>query len=183
MKVINCFYCEFIDDIQGIEWVCMCEEQEDDVCQVVVEDVECNCNFCFIIIKWVDIVSMQMLNLMKVGDIFLFGMLIIYKCLVMVVDGILLVFMIQKICLIDYQLQVLVMDMMIEMMEEWICEFGLFVYVYKNLLLYYVSGNVGQVVVKIVIQGMVWVFMMKNIGLFFQIQLWFLLIIVILVCL
>ena len=79
-------------------------------------------------------------------------------------DGTSLVFTIQKIRLLDYQLQVAVTDTMTEMMEEWTCEFGALAYVYKNPPSHYSHGNAGQAAAKTASQGTMRAFTMKNIG-------------------
>lgn len=164
MKSINRSHRESIDDIQGIERARTRDEQEEEARQAAVEDAEHNRNFRFTITKRVDIASTQMLNSMKAGDIFPSGTLTIHKRSATVADGTSLVFTIQKIRLIDYQLQVSVTDTMTEMMEEWTCEFGSLAYVYKNPPPHYASGNAGQAVVKTATQGTARAFTMKNIG-------------------
>lgn len=123
-----------------------------------------NPNFEFTFTKRVDIASTQMLNSMKAGDIFPSGTLTIHKRSATVMDGTSLVFTIQKIRLVEYQLQVAVTDTMTEMMEQWKCEFGSLAYVYKNPPSHYAHGNAGQAVAKSLSQGTMRAFTMKNIG-------------------
>lgn len=123
-----------------------------------------NPNFEFTFTKRVDIASTQMLNSMKAGDIFPSGTLTIHKRSATVMDGTSLVFTIQKIRLVEYQLQVAVTDTMTEMMEQWKCEFGSLAYVYKNPPPHYSHGNAGQAVAKTLSQGTMRAFTMKNIG-------------------
>lgn len=139
-------------------------DEEDERRRQQVEDAERNRNFEFTFTKRVDIASTQLLNSMKAGDIFPSGTLTIHKRSATVMDGTSLVFTIQKIRLLDYQLQVVVTDTMTEMMEEWTCEFGSLAYVYKNPPSHYSHGNAGQAVVKTATQGTVRAFTMKNIG-------------------
>lgn len=123
-----------------------------------------NPNFEFTFTKRVDIASTQMLNSMKAGDIFPSGTLTIHKRSATVMDGTSLVFTIQKIRLVEYQLQVAVTDTMTEMMEQWKCEFGALAYVYKNPPSHYAHGNAGQAAAKTLSQGTMRAFTMKNIG-------------------
>lgn len=123
-----------------------------------------NPNFEFTFTKRVDIASTQMLNSMKAGDIFPSGTLTIHKRSATVMDGTSLVFTIQKIRLVEYQLQVAVTDTMTEMMEQWKCEFGSLAYMYKNPPPHYSHGNAGQAAAKTLSQGTMRAFTMKNIG-------------------
>ncbi|MFG6413075.1 hypothetical protein ACG02S_04100 [Roseateles sp. DC23W] len=123
-----------------------------------------NPNFEFSFKKRVDIATTQMLNSMKAGDIFPSGTLTIHKRSATMMDGTSLVFTIQKIRLIEYELEVAVTDTMTEMMEKWTCEFGSLAYVYKNPPPHYTHGNAGQAAVKTLTQGTARTFTMKNIG-------------------
>jgi type VI protein secretion system component Hcp len=123
-----------------------------------------NPSFKFSFGKRVDIASTQMLNSMKAGDIFPSGTLTIHRRSSSVMDGTSLVFTIQKIRLVEYQLQVAVTDTMTEMMEQWTCEFGSLAYVYKNPPSHYSHGNAGQAAAKTLSQGTMRAFTMKNIG-------------------
>lgn len=123
-----------------------------------------NPSFKFTFTKRVDIASTQMLNSMKAGDIFPSGTLTIHKRSATVMDGTSLVFTIQKIRLVEYQIQVAVTDTMTEMMESWTCEFGSLAYVYKNPPSHYSHGNAGQATAKTLSQGTMRAFTMKNIG-------------------
>jgi type VI protein secretion system component Hcp len=129
-----------------------------------VAEAERNRNFEFTFTKRVDIASTQMLNSMKAGDIFPSGTLTIHKRSSTMNDGTSLVFTIQKVRLLDYQLQVVVTDTMTEMMEEWTCEFGSLAYVYKNPPSHYSNSGAGQAAVKAATQGTMRAFTMKNIG-------------------
>jgi type VI protein secretion system component Hcp len=129
-----------------------------------VTEAERNRNFEFTFTKRVDIASTQMLNSMKAGDIFPSGTLTIHKRSSTMNDGTSLVFTIQKVRLLDYQLQVVVTDTMTEMMEEWTCEFGSLAYVYKNPPSHYSNSGAGQAAVKAATQGTMRAFTMKNIG-------------------
>ncbi|MGQ3053845.1 MAG: type VI secretion system tube protein Hcp [Roseateles sp.] len=132
--------------------------------QSEVDEAERNRNFEITFTKRVDIASTQLLNSMKAGDVFPSGTLTIHKRSSTVMDGTSLVFTIQKIRLLDYQLQVAVTDTMTEMMEEWTCEFGALAYVYKNPPSHYSHGNAGQAAAKTASQGTMRAFTMKNIG-------------------
>ena len=123
-----------------------------------------NRNFEFTFTKRVDIASTQMLNSMKAGDIFPSGTLTIHKRSSTMMDGTSLVFTIQKIRLLDYELEVSVTDTMTEMMEKWTCEFGSLAYVYKNPPSHYSHGNAGQAAIKTATQNTMRAFTMKNIG-------------------
>lgn len=123
-----------------------------------------NPNFEFSFKKRVDIATTQMLNSMKAGDIFPSGTLTIHKRSATMMDGTSLVFTIQKIRLLEYELEVAVTDTMTEMMEKWTCEFGSLAYVYKNPPPHYSHGNAGQAAVKTMTQGTMRAFTMKNIG-------------------
>lgn len=123
-----------------------------------------NRNFEFTFTKRVDIASTQMLNSMKAGDIFPSGTLTIHKRSATVMDGTSLVFTIQKIRLLEYEIEVAVTDTMTEMMEKWTCEFSSLAYVYKNPPPHYTHGNAGQAVAKTLSQGTMRAFTMKNIG-------------------
>jgi len=105
-----------------------------------------------------------MLNSMKAGDIFPSATLTIHKRSATVADGTSLVFTIQKVRLLNYQLQVVVTDTMTEMMEEWTCEFGALAYVYKNPPSHSSNSGAGQAAIKAVTQGTARAFTMKNIG-------------------
>lgn len=129
-----------------------------------IAEAERNRNFEITFTKRVDIASTQMLNSMKAGDIFPSGTLTIHKRSATVMDGTSLVFTIQKIRLLDYQLQVVVTDTMTEMVEEWTAEFGALAYVYKNPPSHYAHGNAGQAAAKMASQGTMRAFTMKNIG-------------------
>jgi type VI protein secretion system component Hcp len=137
---------------------------QDRVNEKRVDDAARNRNFEFTFTKRVDIASTQMLNSMKAGDIFPSGTLTIHKRSASVMDGTSLVFTIQKIRLLEYQLQVAVTDTMTEMMEKWTCEFGALAYVYKNPPSHYTHGNAGQAAAKTMSQGTMRAFTMKNIG-------------------
>lgn len=129
-----------------------------------IEDADRNRNFEFTFKKRVDIASTQMLNSMKAGDILPSGTLTIHKRSATVMDGTSLVFTIQKVRLLDYNLEVVVTDTMTEMMEQWTCEFGALAYVYKNPPSHSEHGSAAQAVVKAATQGTVRAFTMKNIG-------------------
>lgn len=137
---------------------------QDRVNEKRVDEAARNRNFEFTFTKRVDIASTQMLNSMKAGDIFPSGTLTIHKRSASVMDGTSLVFTIQKIRLLEYQLQVAVTDTMTEMMEKWTCEFGALAYVYKNPPSHYTHGNAGQAAAKTLSQGTMRAFTMKNIG-------------------
>jgi len=157
-------YKDAFDDVLGIERAKSRDEMRSESRRAAVEEAERNRNFEFTFTKRVDIASTQMLNSMKAGDIFPSGTLTIHKRSATVADGTSLVFTIQKIRLLDYQLQVAVSDTMTEMMEEWTCEFGSLAYVYKNPPSHYSHGNAGQAVAKTLSQGTMRAFTMKNIG-------------------
>lgn len=127
-------------------------------------DLERNRNFEFTFTKRVDIASTQMLNSMKAGDVFPSGTLTIHKRSATFLDGTSLIFTIQKVRLLEYELEVVVTDTMTEMMEKWTCEFGSLAYVYKNPPSHYSHGNAGQAVAKTLSQGTMRAFTMKNIG-------------------
>jgi type VI protein secretion system component Hcp len=126
------------------------------------EELDRNRNFEFTFTKRVDIASTQMLNSMKAGDVFPSGTLTIHQRSAS--SGITLVFTIQKIRLLDYNLQVQVTDTMTEMVEEWTAEFGALAYVYKNAAPQYTHANAAQAAAKTASQGTVRAFTMKNIG-------------------
>jgi type VI protein secretion system component Hcp len=153
-----------LDDIAGRERARSFEQVRSEARSQQVEEAERNRNFEFTFTKRVDIATTQMLNSMKAGDIFPSGTLTIHKRSATVMDGTSLVFSIQKIRLLDYQLQVVVTDTMTEMMEEWTAEFGALAYVYKNPPSHYSHGNAGQAVAKTLTQGTMRAFTMKNIG-------------------
>ena len=123
-----------------------------------------NRNFEFTFTKRVDIASTQMLNSMKAGDIFPSGTLTIHKRSTTFVEGTSLVFTLQKVRLLQYDLEVEVNDTMTEMMEKWTCEFASLAYIYKNPPSHYAHGNAGQAVAKTLSQGTSRAFTMKNIG-------------------
>ena len=129
-----------------------------------IQEAERNRNFEITFTKRVDIASTQMLNSMKAGDIFPSGTLTIHKRSATAADGTSLVFSIQKIRLLDYQLQVAVTDTMTEMMEEWTCEFGALAYVYKNPPSHSSHSGTVQAAVKSATQGTARTFTMKSIG-------------------
>ncbi len=139
-------------------------DEEDERRRHDIERVERNPNFEFTFTKAVDISSTQLLNSMKAGDIFPSGTLTIHKRSATIMDGTSLVFTIQKVRLLDYQLQVVVSDTMTDLVEEWTCEFASLAYVYKNPPSHYSHGNAGQAVVKGVTQNTMRAFTMKNIG-------------------
>jgi type VI protein secretion system component Hcp len=139
-------------------------DEEDERRRQQIDQAERNPNFEITFTKRVDIASTQMLNSMKAGDIFPSGTLTIHKRSATVMDGTSLVFTIQKIRLLDYQLQVVVTDTMTEMMEEWTCEFASLAYVYKNPPSHYSHSNAGQAAAKTLSQGTMRAFTMKNIG-------------------
>ena len=127
-------------------------------------DLERNRNFEFTFTKRVDIASTQMLNSMKAGNIFPSGTLTIHRRSATFLDGTSLIFTIQKIRLLEYELDVVVNETMTEMMEKWTCEFGSLAYVYKNPPSHYSHSNTGQAVAKTASQNTTRAFTMKNIG-------------------
>lgn len=129
-----------------------------------IAEADRNRNFEITFTKRVDIASTQMLNSMKAGDIFPSGTLTIHKRSATVMDGTSLVFTIQKIRLLDYQLQVVVTDTMTEMVEEWTAEFGALAYVYKNPPSHYTHSGAAQAAAKSATQGTTRAFTMRNIG-------------------
>lgn len=157
-------YDKALDDINGVEGSRTFEELRTERRNQQVAEAERNRNFEITFTKRVDIASTQMLNSMKAGDIFPSGTLTIHKRSATVMDGTSLVFTIQKIRLLDYQLQVVVTDTMTEMVEEWTAEFGSLAYVYKNPPSHYTHGNAGQAAAKSITQGTMRAFTMKNIG-------------------
>ena len=157
-------YKSAFDDVLGIERARSSDELHADSRRAAVDEAERNRNFEITFTKRVDIASTQLLNSMKAGDIFPSGTLTIHKRSATVADGTSLVFTIQKIRLLDYQLQVVVTDTLTEMMEEWTCEFGGLAYVYKNPPSHYSHGNAGQAAAKTLSQGTMRAFTMKTIG-------------------
>ena len=129
-----------------------------------VAEADRNRNFEITFTKRVDIATTQMLNSMKAGDIFPSGTLTIHKRSATVMDGTSLVFTLQKLRLLDYQLEVAVSDTMTEMVEKWTAEFGALAYVYKNPPSHYAHANAGQAAAKMASQGTMRAFTMKNIG-------------------
>jgi type VI protein secretion system component Hcp len=153
-----------MDAVKGIEKAATADDIESAQRDAEIEDADRNRNFEFTFTKSVDIATTQMLNSMKAGDVFPSGTLTIHKRSATVMDGTSLVFTIQKIRLLDYQLQVVVTDTMTEMVEEWTCEFGSLAYVYKNPPSHYSHGNAVQAGIKTITQGTVRAFTMKNTG-------------------
>lgn len=163
-KSANQQYDKALDEIEGIETSRSSKDLLADQRAAQIEEAERNRNFEITFTKRVDIASTQMLNSMKAGDIFPSGTLTIHQRSATVMDGTSLIFTIQKIRLMDYQLQVVVTDTMTEMMEEWTAEFGALAYVYKNPPSHYAHGNAAQAAAKMASQGTTRAFTMKNIG-------------------
>jgi type VI protein secretion system component Hcp len=163
-EAIRAGHKETFNEILGAERASTKDELRSAQRQAEVAEADRNRNFEITFTKRVDIASTQLLNSMKAGDVFPSGTLTIHKRSATVMDGTSLVFTIQKIRLLDYQLQVMVTDTMTEMMEEWTCEFGALAYVYKNPPSHYSHGNAGQAAAKTLSQGTMRAFTMKNIG-------------------
>jgi len=153
-----------IVDIDGGEKMLDKKDEQTEARNKLIEELDRNKNFEFTFTKRVDIASTQLLNSMKAGDIFPSGTLTIHQRSATMMDGTSLVFNIQRIRLLDYQLQVAVTDTMTEMTEVWTAEFGALAYVYKNPPSHYSHGNAGQAVAKTLSQGTMRAFTMKNIG-------------------
>lgn len=164
VEAIRAGHKETFNEILGAERASTKDELRSAQRQAEVAEADRNRNFEITFTKRVDIASTQLLNSMKAGDVFPSGTLTIHKRSATVMDGTSLVFTIQKIRLLDYQLQVMVTDTMTEMMEEWTCEFGALAYVYKNPPSHYSHGNAGQAAAKTLSQGTMRAFTMKNIG-------------------
>lgn len=166
-KEINKLYTDHnqkMRELTGAERMKSFEELKQKRRDEEVAELDKNRNFEISFTKRVDIATTQMLNSMKAGDIFPSGTLTIHKRSATVADGTSLVFSLQKIRLLDYQLQVVVTDTMTEMMEQWTCEFASLAYVYKNPPSHYAHSNAAQAAAKIATQGTARTFTMKNIG-------------------
>jgi type VI protein secretion system component Hcp len=124
------------------------------------EEAERNRNFEFTFSKRVDLASTQMLNSMKVGDVFPTATLTIFQRSSN--SGMGLVFNLLKVRLLDYALKVEVSDTMTDMMEEWTAEFEALSYVYKNRAATGESTGMTQAAVKSGSQGTVRTFAMKR---------------------
>lgn len=157
-------YKSAFNEAVGIESAKTRRELAEDERRADIAEADRNKNFEFTFTKRVDIASTQMLNSMKAGDIFPSATLTIHKRSASVADGTSLVFTIQKVRLLNYQLQVVVTDTMTEMMEEWTCEFAALAYVYKNPPSHSSNSGAGQAAIKAATQGTTRAFTMKNIG-------------------
>ena len=128
-----------------------------------VEEAERNRSFEFRFSKRVDLASTQMLNSMKLGDVFTSGTLTIHQRSVN--SGMSLVINLQKVRLLDYGLRVEVSDTMTDMVETWTAEFSAMGYSYKNRNAIGGSANALQAGMKAATQGTVRAFAMQNMSL------------------
>lgn len=125
-----------------------------------IEELERNRSFEFTFSKRVDFSSTQMLNSMKLGDVFPTGTLTIYQRSSN--SGMGLVINLLKVRLLDYALKVDVSDTMTDMMEQWTAEFEALSYVYKNRDATGEETGATQAAVKRGSQGTVRTFAMKR---------------------
>lgn len=128
-----------------------------------IEEAERNKNFQFRFRKRVDLATTQLLNSMKLGDVFSSGTLTIHQRSVN--SGMTLVLNLQKVRLLEYGVSVQVSETMTDMVETWTAEFDAMSYVYKNRNAIGSSTNALQAGMKAATQGTVRTFAMHNVSL------------------
>lgn len=128
-----------------------------------IQEAERNKNFQFRFRKRVDLATTQLLNSMKLGDVFSSGTLTIHQRSVN--SGMTLVLNLQKVRLLEYGVSVQVSETMTDMIETWTAEFDAMSYVYKNRNAIGSSTNALQAGMKAATQGTVRTFAMHNVSL------------------
>ncbi len=110
--------------------------------------------------KRVDFATTQMLNSMKAGDVFPLAVLTINQRSSNA--GMVLVFTVTNLRLLDYSLRAEVSDTMTDMKEQWKAEFRSLAYVYKNRKAIESSSDGAEAATKLATQGTVRTFAMKK---------------------
>lgn len=110
--------------------------------------------------KRVDFATTQMLNSMKAGDVFPLAVLTINQRSSN--SGMVLVFTVTNLRLLDYSLRAEVSDTMTDMKEQWKAEFRSLAYVYKNRKAIESSSDGAEAATKLATQGTVRTFAMKK---------------------
>ena len=121
---------------------------------------EQNKSYEFNFSKRVDLATTQMLNSMKSGDVFPVAVLTINQRSSNA--GMVLIFTVTNLRLLDYTLRAEVSDTMTDMKEQWKAEFRSLAYVYKNRRTIDSSGELAEAATKVATQGTVRTFAMKK---------------------
>lgn len=110
--------------------------------------------------KRVDFATTQMLNSMKAGDVFPLALLTINQRSSNA--GMVLIFTVTELRLLDYSLRAEVSETMTDMKEQWKAEFRSLAYVYKNRRAIESSDDAAEAATKMATQGTVRTFAMKK---------------------
>lgn len=110
--------------------------------------------------KRVDFATTQLLNSMKAGDVFPLAVLTINQRSSN--SGMVLIFTVTNLRLLDYSLRAEVSETMTDMKEQWKAEFRSLAYVYKNRKSIESSSDGAEAATKAVTQGTVRTFAMKK---------------------
>mgnify|MGYP001008671841 CR=1 FL=1 len=110
--------------------------------------------------KRVDFATTQMLNSMKAGDVFPLALLTINQRSSNA--GMVLIFTVTELRLLDYNLRAEVSETMTDMKEQWKAEFRSLAYVYKNRRSIESSDDAAEAATKMATQGTVRTFAMKK---------------------
>ncbi|MCW5665840.1 MAG: hypothetical protein KIT35_18575 [Piscinibacter sp.] len=121
---------------------------------------EQNKSYEFNFSKRVDFATTQMLNSMKAGDVFPLAVLTINQRSSN--SGMVLVFTVTNLRLLDYSLRAEVSETMTDMKEQWKAEFRSLAYVYKNRKAIESSSDGAEAATKMATQGTVRTFAMKK---------------------
>lgn len=121
---------------------------------------ERNKSYEFNFSKRVDFATTQMLNSMKAGDVFPLAVLTINQRSSNA--GMVLIFTVTNLRLLDYNMRAEVSDTMTDMKEQWKAEFRSLAYVYKNRKAIESSSDGAEAATKALTQGTVRTFAMKK---------------------
>lgn len=141
------------------------EEATDEINQKMIDDADAayakrNKSYEFNFSKRVDFATTQMLNSMKAGDVFPLAVLTINQRSSN--SGMVLVFTVTNLRLLDYSLRAEVSETMTDMKEQWKAEFRSLAYVYKNRKAIESSTDGAEAATKMATQGTVRTFAMKK---------------------
>lgn len=126
----------------------------------IAEREQRNKSYEFNFSKRVDFATTQLLNSMKAGDVFPLAVLTINQRSSN--SGMVLVFTVTNLRLLDYSLRAEVSETMTDMKEQWKAEFRSLAYVYKNRKAIESSSDGAEAATKLATQGTVRTFAMKK---------------------
>lgn len=135
-------------------------EQIEEVNERMADRAQQNKSYEFNFSKRVDFATTQLLNSMKAGDVFPLAVLTINQRSSN--SGMVLIFTVTNLRLLDYSLRAEVSETMTDMKEQWKAEFRSLSYVYKNRKAIESSSDGAEAATKMATQGTVRTFMMKK---------------------